>query len=854
MDTTYRFKIILLVVLVVFVMVANGQTNKNQVFRTNSQPSSDTSSAFAYYQKAVELFTGKNYTQAIRYSEKSLKIAVDHELNALKADNLYLTAQAKEHTGSRESTIHYYIRAANVYEKLDDSFRLQTIYSCVGDIYYNVKAYEKATEYYNKAYVLLREISRDSLETVIMLENIGLCYFQQSNYQTAIDVFKQLETLCHTHHQRTLNYIRALRYLSELYDKTGEYENALDYNKKIYSIYTERNDSLNIARTLNNIAYNYVRLNQPDKAVSAFRHALDMGQETGFSKEEEANIMINIGIGYQNMNKIEQAVLHLQKATVILKSIEKYEKQAKVENIIALLYFGIEDYYNAEYFSSQSITTAKKSGDKAILKECYKTYSRILKAGNDYITALEYYERHLDLKDSLSFEERMENRKLAQKRYELEKSEKQLKLSIADEEMKDLLLKKRAQEIELLERKREMEKLERERLELERERLEKEIALTRKKHESELRQKRIRALENEKQIQELKLKKEEAEKKKQDQKITLLETQKEKQQLEIERQNEARKKILWMTGSLALIVILILVSLFTVRKKNMKLKKQKHEIEEKNKDLEHKNEEILTQKELIEEKNTAITDSIHYASRIQTAVLPPHDFIGDYFSDHFILFKPKDIVSGDFYWGAKKDGVQVIAAADCTGHGVPGAFMSMLGTAFLNEIMNASKKLIASEILNELRKNIIRSLRQSGEEGEAKDGMDIALCIVDNNRKTLQFSGANNPMYVIKNGELTIYKGDRMPIGIHQNVNLSFTNHELPLESGDVFYVFSDGFADQFGGDKGKKLKYKPFQQLLLNIHKEEMTVQKMKLERFFDQWKGDYEQIDDVLVIGMKI
>ncbi len=781
-------------------------------------------------------------------------------MKALKADNLYLIARAKEHTGSRESTIHYYIRAANVYEKLDKSSRLKAIYSRVGDIYYNVRAYEKAAEYYNKAYDLLSEESRDTLETAIMLENIGLCHFRQGSYQTAIDVFKQLETSCINHHQGTLNYTRALRYLSELYDKTGEYENALNYNNKIYSMYKEWDDSLNIARTLNNIAYNHVRLKQPGKAVSAFKQALEMGRETGFSKDEEASIMINIGIAYQNMNEIEQAVLYLQKATMILKSVEKYEKQARVENIIALLYFGIEDYYNAEYFSNQSITTAKKSGDKAILKECYQTYSRILKAGNDYITALEYYERHLDLKDSLSFEERMENRELAQKRYELEKSEKQLKLSIADEEMKDLLLKKRAQEIELLERKREMEQLERERLELEQERLEKEIALTRKKHESELRQKRIRALENEKQIQELKLKKEEAEKKKQEQKITLLETQKEKQQLEIERQNEARKRILWMTGSLALIAILILASLFTVRKKNLKLKKQKHEIEEKNKDLEHKNEEILTQKEeittqkeLIEEKNTAITDSIHYASRIQTAVLPPLDFIGDYFQGHFILFKPKDIVSGDYYWGAKNNGMQVIAAADCTGHGVPGAFMSMLGTAFLNEIMNAFKKLKASEILNELRKNIIQSLRQSGEEGEAKDGMDIALCIVDNNTKTLQFAGANNPMYVIKNGELTIYKGDRMPIGIHQNVNLPFTNYELSLEPGDVFYIFSDGFADQFGGDKGKKFKYKPFQQLLLSIHEEEMKVQKMKLERFFDQWKSDYEQVDDVLVIGVK-
>ncbi len=845
--TTYAFKAGILVILVLSSIAVKSQPAESAMDDALYHPSSDTSQAIIYYQNAVELLANKKYVQAIHYAEQSLKIAVEHELNSLKADNLYLTAQAKEYTGAQESTIHYYIRAANVYEKLNDSSQLKIIYSHIGDIYYNVKAYEKAVEYYEKAYHLLRELSKDTMKAAIMLENIGLCYLRQNEYEKAIDVFKQLETFTQKQQTDSLNYIRALRYLSELYDETGEYENALDYNKKIYSIYQRQTDSLYIAKTLNNIAYNHVRLNQPGKAVSAFKSALNIGRESGFTSEEEARIMINIGIGYQNMNETEQAVRYLQKAAEALKSVENYTEQAKVENIIALLYFGIEDYYNAEFFSNQSIVTAKKSKDKTILQQCYKTYSRILKAGNDYITALKYYEKHLDLKDSLSFEERMKNRELTQKRYELEKTEKQLKLSIANEEMKDLLLKKRAQEIELLERKRKMEQLERERLE-------KEIALTRKKHESELRQKRIRALENEKQIQELKLKKEEAEKKKQEQKITLLEIQKEKQQLEIERQNEARKRILWMTGSLALIVLLILVSLFTVRKKNLKLKKQKYEIGEKNKDLEHKNEEILTQKELIEEKNTAITDSIHYASRIQTAVLPPSDFIGDYFPGHFILFKPKDIVSGDFYWGAKKDGIQVIAAADCTGHGVPGAFMSMLGTAFLNEIMNASKALKAGDMLNELRKNIIQSLRQSGEEGEAKDGMDIALCIVDQNNKTIQFAGANNPLYVIHNEEISIYKGDRMPIGIHQNSHLPFTNYEISAHSDDVFYIFSDGFADQFGGEKGKKLKYKPFQQYVLSIHKEDMSVQKAKLETFFEQWKGDYEQVDDVLVIGVRM
>ena len=253
-------------------------------------------------------------------------------------------------------------------------------------------------------------------------------------------------------------------------------------------------------------------------------------------------------------------------------------------------------------------------------------------------------------------------------------------------------------------------------------------------------------------------------------------------------------------------------------------------------------------------KNEAITDSIQYASLIQTAVLPPLDFITELGFENFILYKPQAIVSGDFYWGKRKDGKVIIAAADCTGHGVPGAFMSMLGHAFIEEIVTTGKTDNPAAILNHLREDVIRTMKQKGSKDEAKDGMDISLCIIDREGGKLEFSGANNDLYFIRDRELIKIKADKMPVGINELSKVPFNNHNLGIMKGDILYLFSDGFADQFGGPKRKRFMYKPFQDLLIQIHMNPMDQQRNILEARFEEWKGKNEQVDDVMVIGIKI
>ena len=272
------------------------------------------------------------------------------------------------------------------------------------------------------------------------------------------------------------------------------------------------------------------------------------------------------------------------------------------------------------------------------------------------------------------------------------------------------------------------------------------------------------------------------------------------------------------------------------------------------------NKKLAEQRDLANQQKKDITDSIEYAKRIQTAILPPLNFIKRNLPEHFILFKPRDIVSGDFYWMMNKDNKIIIAAADCTGHGVPGAFMSMLGTAFLNEIVTKIIEnkhiysLQANEILNQLRDYVIKSLHQTGATNEAKDGIDIALCIIDSEKQKLQFAGAHNPLYLIKNNEIEILKGDRMPVSIHQNANKSFENHVIDFDENDVIYMFSDGYYDQIGGPQNRKFMSRNFQALLLDIHQKPMEVQQQMLDKTFEDWKGNNIQLDDILVIGIKL
>jgi serine phosphatase RsbU (regulator of sigma subunit) len=295
-----------------------------------------------------------------------------------------------------------------------------------------------------------------------------------------------------------------------------------------------------------------------------------------------------------------------------------------------------------------------------------------------------------------------------------------------------------------------------------------------------------------------------------------------------------------------------------VKRRTVEIAQKNNLLSQQNEEIEAQRDELEIQRDVVLAQKNEIVDSITYAQRIQASMLPPETYFTELLNENFIFYNPRDIVSGDFYWIKQVNMSIILVAADCTGHGVPGALLSMLGMSYLDEIVERREITQANQVLNELRNQIKHSLRQHGQSDESRDGIDLALCVFDLKNRVMQYSGANNPLYIIKNvngeQELKEIKADQMPVGYYQGKDKSFTNHSIQLEMGDTFYIFSDGFVDQKGGKDNKKYLSKNFKKLLLDIHEQAMPLQKEILDKTLTDWMGDNSQMDDVLVIGVRV
>ena len=557
--------------------------------------------------------------------------------------------------------------------------------------------------------------------------------------------------------------------------------------------------------------------------------------------------------------------------------------------------------HNAEATCLDAIDAAERSGNPQLQQDAYLTYNKILKKKGDLEEASHYYEKYLALRDSAQLHELISTRDRADDLHRLEEAEKHFSDEINDAEITDLnnrqlqlLAEKQQKDNELLAKDLALK-------EAEQNRLRQQLALQRQREEAVRRDAEIQKLEAQRAQDAAELAQKEAEEKLRKSEIENLESQRKQQELELKNEREEKRVYNLILALFGLIVVVFFAIFIIVRRKNKKLNEQKLEIECQNVALTQKNEEISLQKEnlqmanqeimtineeigrqkeIIENKNKSITDSIIYAQRIQQAVCPMPEFLREYGLDYFLFFRPKEIVSGDFYWFYHEGSTVFCVAADCTGHGVPGAFMSMLGNSLLTKLINERKIFDPGTILNQLRDEVKRALHQHDIHSERKDGMDLSLVKINTDNLMLEFSGANNNGYLVRRfakGDpeananmqgrdfvfetpehllrLITLPAEKMPIGVYIRDNEQFTTKTMQLQKGDSIYLTSDGYIDQFGGRYGRKFLSVNFTQMVVKMNSLPMEEQRDNVIKTHEDWIGDsFVQIDDIIVFGLRI
>lgn len=692
-----------------------------------------------------------------------------------------------------------YEQAIEYSEKNKDKFTAATLYTDIGEMSYKNDNGIQAIEDFNNALDYFEEEGKTKFAEV-SYNNLAVIYNSMAFYQNAVDSYKKaLEKVPNNDKTSIAKYNGNI---AEAYRKMKKLEKAAEHYELV--IAAESSDNIHpeeLILSLNNASSVYAEMGNYDKAKSYISKAIEIEEK----KSDKKNVQL-----YNNLGNIEflsgdkdKAITDYEKVLANVKDTMGRSAAVALHNI-GKSYFLKKDYQKADTYFQRSINISKASKFNDLVSQGNFMLSEIIAAKASCKADFELYKNLLSDGQVQIFDSQSPLGDVSEK-YETEVSKEELMVQL---KQKDALLKKQAEISE-----------------------------------------------------------------KQNLKNKLLQVN---NQIQIAENNRQKTLILYLVCG---IVLFLLLAGFAFRqyllkrkanqnliKQNAHILMQSEEINAQSEELIARNEKITAmntdleeQKKEIENKNNKITASIHYAQNIQKAILPGDNLLSKLIDEYFVIFKPRDIISGDFYWASQINQDEfIVVAADCTGHGVPGAMMSMLGVALLNEIIIDKKIYEPGIILDRLRELVISSLghTERTDPHAPRDGMDMALLRINKKAGKLVYAGARNPLVLVRNRESTVYDADNMPVGdflMSENAK-QFKSTEVEIEKGDLLYIFSDGFADQIGGPKKRKYFKKNLEQLLVKVCNENMQIQKETIENEYDTWKGNLKQIDDVLVFGIKI
>lgn len=611
-------------------------------------------------------------------------------------------------------------------------------------------------------------------------------------------------------------------------DFAGNYETALYHYRKALKIYEALGDKKRVASTYNNIGAVYSFQGNYDKSIEYYLRSLAIKEELG-DKKAIASTLNNLGTIYENKRELEKALDYYLQAMKLKEQIhdEKGPIAASYANV-GSVYQSLNKKSEALEYYNRAVKLYQEVNDLNGLALTYNSLGSLYGEMGQTALALEYFRDAYNMQQKMGDKWGMSYSQLGMGDIHLRAGNHRLAIEHLQKGIAGMAgigsLKEQADGYELLSKAYEGMNDSRN-------------ALYAFKSFYELRDS-IGNEENNRAIVEMQTKYETAKKEKQIEKLN-------KEQALRDKEKQKEKIVIY-----SLIALSVLGTLLAFVLLRGYLSKQRS-----NRILSQQRDELDHQKKLIEEKNREISESIEYARYIQEATLPVM-CIRDLAPDSMLLYLPKDVVSGDFYWLERDSEALYFVAADCTGHGVPGAFMSMIGTMLLNEIFNEKKIRRPGDMITQVNRLIKMSLKQHDHLKRTQDGMDMAATRYHPQTRTFETAAANRPVWIIRRGaiEVEIIRPDKASVGGMTAQDYSFSSQQVKLEPGDCFYLFTDGYADQFGQETGKKMMTSRFKQLLLSVCDQPMSVQQQKVERFFTEWKGDREQIDDVLVMGVRV
>ncbi len=661
----------------------------------------------------------------------------------------------------------------------------------IGFVYTQQSDINKALKYYAQSMKIRAEIG-DKQGVAETLNNIGYIYQNQDDIPNALKYYHQsIKIKEEINDKGGLAY--SLNNIALIYNNQGDIQKALDFFHRVLKIQEELGDKRGIALALNNIGHIFQNQGDMLKAFEFTTKSLKIREEIG-DKQGISYSLNNIGSYYQNKGDYIKALEYFNKSLMIQEEIGDKKAVAISLHNIGFAYEKLENLAKALTFYNKSVMIKEEIGDKAGLALSFNNLGSIYLKQNELSKALQYLQKSLDIAKELGSPEKIS---FASKNlYEVYKKMGNTKLALENYEYYILMHDSINNEAT-------------------------HKASIRSQFKYEYEKKAIAdsiRIADEKKIVAAQLKYEKSQR-------------------------------------FALYGGLVLVALFGVFMFNRfrVTNKQKKIIELKEKETQQQNKIIIEQKNVIEERHKEITDSINYTERIQRSFMATSEFLDANLSEYFLIFKPKDVVSGDFYWAATlNNGNFALLTADSTGHGVPGAIMSLLNISSVEKAIETYTN--PSEILNATRNIIIERLKKDGSVEGGKDGMDCSLCVYDFKKLKLYIASAQSPVWIMRAGEVIEIKPDKMPVGKHDKQHISFTLKEFDLRKGDVIYTLTDGFSDQFGGSKGKKFMSKNLRELLAKNAHLPLSQQKEMLENILKNWIGNMEQVDDITLFGIRI